>query len=45
MKFNENRLLEYHEFLANYPWRENSLPAEAQGLLKVITQLLEEEEV
>lgn len=42
MRHDENRLLEYHEFLSNYPWKEGTIPSEAKGLLKVIGQLLEE---
>jgi hypothetical protein len=43
VKYNENRLLDYQEFLLNYPWREKHLPSEVEGLLKVIGQLLEGE--
>ena len=43
-KFNKIRLGDYYEFLLSYPWRDDYLPAEVEGLLKVLTQLIDEEE-
>lgn len=43
-KFNHNQLLDYHNFLLEYPWKEDWLPVEVDGLLKVIEQLLDEGE-
>ena len=42
-KFNKYRLGDYHEFLLGYPWRDDYLPAEVEGILKVLTELMDEE--
>lgn len=43
-KFNKSRLADYHDFLLGYPWKEDWLPAEVEGILKVLTELIDEED-
>lgn len=44
MKIDYDLLREQHDFLLGYAWREDWIPEEVEGVLKVISYLIDEEE-